>query len=628
MSDDHDLPTTAGELEKRLAKASYVADPRVALTLLLALRLGRPVLIEGPAGVGKTDLARAAGQALSREVIRLQCYEGLDEGKALYEWDYAKQLLMTQLLRDAVAREIVGATDLGDAAAKIAGSDAVFFSERFLIARPILRALRSPTPAILLLDEVDRADPEFEAFLLEVLAEQQITIPELGTIRATHPPLVLLTTNGTREMTDALRRRCLHLFVDYPPPSRELTIVELRVPGIERALSEAIVAFVARLRGEGLRKAPSISETIDWARALVSLGASHLGPDVVESTLSVLTKYEEDREKALALANKPLRQFGPPRRVRARGAAVAKKDEKPAPASAKPVMPQSGEVLKSLGIRLGLPLLAAWIIAGFVNHWIGYAVVGSITAAAGGLAFWAWRRLEKTKAVANILGAIEPTDKAGRQAAIEKLDKDFKKGDLAATFAKSQLMMQDDPDAALRELETIDLAKALPAEADQARFQRALIHLTRGEVDAARKLVDPIDLTRHEDARSRAMIGAVVAEAWGRTGQAKRAKDTLELFDPEDASFADIRPQLWRARAFVYASLNDMKQVRRALKKLSAENPQYLSIFLVKKVHPLLEKEAKQMLMASGAVPRRQQYSRRLGAFADTGGISPFSCSP
>ena len=311
MSDDGTLPASAAELEKRLAKASYVADPRVALTLLLALRLGRPVLIEGPAGVGKTDLARAAGEALSREVIRLQCYEGLDEGKALYEWDYAKQLLMTQLLRDAVARELSTTTDLAEAATKIAGSDAVFFSERFLIARPILRALRSPKPAILLLDEVDRADPEFEAFLLEVLGEQQITIPELGTIRATHPPLVLLTTNGTREMTDALRRRCLHLFVDYPPPSRELTIVELRVPGIERSLAEALVGFVGRLRGESLRKAPSISETIDWARALVSLGASQLEPELVESTLSVLTKYEEDREKAVLLARKGLRRPTP-----------------------------------------------------------------------------------------------------------------------------------------------------------------------------------------------------------------------------------------------------------------------------------------------------------------------------
>ena len=297
-------PVSAKDLERRLADASYVVDARTALSLFLALELSRPLLIEGPAGVGKTDLARAAGVALSREVVRLQCYEGLDEGKALYEWDYAKQMLMTQLLRESIAKETAGATSLTDAVTKLGTTDALFFSERFLIERPILRALRSEAPAILLLDEVDRADPEFEAFLLEVLAENQVTLPELGTLRAKHPPLVILTTNGTREMTDALRRRCLHLFLDYPPPSRELAIVELRVPGIERALVDALVAFVGRVRALDLRKAPSISETIDWARALVALGASQLGPELAESTLGALVKFEEDREKVAVLARK------------------------------------------------------------------------------------------------------------------------------------------------------------------------------------------------------------------------------------------------------------------------------------------------------------------------------------
>jgi MoxR-like ATPase len=290
-------------LARALASSGHLPDPRTSIALHLALALGKPLLVEGPPGVGKTDLAKSAALALGRPLLRLQCYEGLDESRALYEWDYARQMLTTQLLRDAVTEQAQRSGGSGEAtldrAFEVAvSSGARFFDRRFLLPRPLLAALESDEPVVLLVDEVDRSDPEFEAFLLELLSDLQVTIPELGTVHAKHVPLVVLTTNGTREMTDALRRRCLHAFVDYPPPEREIAILRRHLPQLEDQLAKRLVELVGSLRALDLRKAPSVGETIDWARALLVLGKKHLDADLVRDTLGVLLKHQEDRLEA------------------------------------------------------------------------------------------------------------------------------------------------------------------------------------------------------------------------------------------------------------------------------------------------------------------------------------------
>lgn len=281
-----------------LAETGYIVDPAVATTVFVASQLDKPILAEGPAGVGKTELAKSLAVAMNTDLVRLQCYEGLDEAKTLYEWKYPKQLLYTQLLRDKIGEVVREADTLTQAIERIAAHEDAFFSERFLQPRPLLQAIRSERRVVLLIDEVDRAEDELEAFFLEVLAEFQVTVPELGTIAAQHRPIVVLTSNNTRELSDALRRRCLYLPMSYPSSEREAEIVLTRVPGIAAELSAQIAAFVSKLRELDLKKNPSISETIDWARALVVLAADELGEDVVQQTLSLLLKYEGDIDVA------------------------------------------------------------------------------------------------------------------------------------------------------------------------------------------------------------------------------------------------------------------------------------------------------------------------------------------
>ena len=299
------------EVRQSLEERKYLCDRKLATVVFLATRLDKPILAEGPAGVGKTELAKSLAAALDRDLIRLQCYEGLDEAKALYEWEYGKQLLYTQVLREKIG-EILGPTkDLREAAEALREREDVFFSENFLVERPILQAIRSDRPPVLLLDEIDRADEEFEAFLLEFLSEYQVSIPEIGTIKAEHKPLIILTSNRTRELSEALKRRCLHLQIGYPSAEVELEIVRLKAPGIGESLAEELVGAIQSIRGLDLRKAPSIGETIDWAQSLAVLGASRLSKELIEETISVIVKYDRDAEKVLAyIGGEEKKEFG------------------------------------------------------------------------------------------------------------------------------------------------------------------------------------------------------------------------------------------------------------------------------------------------------------------------------
>jgi MoxR-like ATPase len=272
-------PSSVDEVAAGLRAAGYLPGDATALVSFLATRLGKPVLVEGPAGVGKTELAKALSRYLGRSLVRLQCYEGLDEAKALYEWNYRKQLLRIQAEREGEAWDTV--------------HDDIF-GEEFLLARPLLNAISAPEPVVLLIDEIDKTDQEFEAMLLELLSDFQITIPELGRVEARTMPVVLLTSNNSRELTEALKRRCLYLWLDYPSPEHELEIVRLHAPEIAESLARRLVEVIAMVRDLDLKKPPSIAESIDWARALLLLGADDVSPEVFRSTMSIIVKHRTD----------------------------------------------------------------------------------------------------------------------------------------------------------------------------------------------------------------------------------------------------------------------------------------------------------------------------------------------
>ncbi|MEL7044098.1 MAG: MoxR family ATPase [Pseudomonadota bacterium] len=282
------------------ADLGYICSDAIATSVFLAVRLRKPVLVEGPPGVGKTELAKTAAALLSLPLVRLQCYEGLDEAKALYEWKYGKQLLYTQVLKEKLGDLLQGAEGLAASMERLHSFGDVFYSEAFLEPRPLLQAMEASDGAVLLIDEIDKSDHEFESLLLEILSDYQVSIPEIGTIKANSTPLVFLTSNSTRDVSDALKRRCLHLHIPFPSIDLEERILESRVPELDERLRHQLVAFVHAVRELDLKKQPAISESIDWARSLLLLHASELDEDWVRSTLNVLLKFELDIETAQA----------------------------------------------------------------------------------------------------------------------------------------------------------------------------------------------------------------------------------------------------------------------------------------------------------------------------------------
>ena len=304
MTDIEKIADSVSSIKEHFERHRYICSDEIATAVFLAYKLKKPVLIEGPPGVGKTELAKTASEMFALTLVRLQCYEGLDESKAIYEWKYGKQLLYTQVLKEALDEVLQGAKGFSQSVAKLHEFGDIFFSNEFLEPRPLLKAIREENGCVLLIDEIDKADHEFESLLLEILSDYQISIPEIGTVKATtEPPIVFLTSNNTREISDALKRRCLHLYIPFPDTDLESRIIEARVPEIPPELKRQLVQFIQELRQLDLKKLPAISETIDWARTLVLLHAESLEPKMVKDTLNVILKFQEDIENVSGEVN-------------------------------------------------------------------------------------------------------------------------------------------------------------------------------------------------------------------------------------------------------------------------------------------------------------------------------------